>query len=107
MTAERPPLLFDYYGFPSASSQLCWPAPGSPLLAAWVRALAPLREEGVLILASGMSSHNLGAFFENTGSHEAQAFDTWLGEAVLLIPGVKATAIAHRTVSGETCARRG
>src|SRR5688572_13373434 len=28
MTAERPPMLYDYYGFPPESYQLTWPAPG-------------------------------------------------------------------------------
>ena len=30
MTAARPPLLFDYYGFPEESYRLTWPAPGAP-----------------------------------------------------------------------------
>ena len=39
MTSERPPLLFDYYGFPKESYELTWPAPGDPRLAARVRQL--------------------------------------------------------------------
>src|SRR5687767_11072350 len=39
MTAHRPPMLYDYYGFPPESYRLTWPAPGDPALAARVRAL--------------------------------------------------------------------
>jgi aromatic ring-opening dioxygenase catalytic subunit (LigB family) len=141
MTSPRPPMLFDYYGFPAASYQITWPAPGDPALAARVRellaaahidtrtdatrgydhgtfvplkltwpeadiptvqlslregldpaehlaigrALAPLRDEGVLILGSGMSYHNMQGFFRggDVGTASA-AFDAWLGETVAL-----------------------
>jgi aromatic ring-opening dioxygenase catalytic subunit (LigB family) len=39
MTAARPPILYDYHGFPPASYQITWPAPGDPALAARVRDL--------------------------------------------------------------------
>jgi len=139
-TAEHPPILYDYYGFPEASYRLTWPAPGSPALAHRVRelltesgfqtaenrergfdhgtfiplkvtypgaqiptvqlslkagldpaehlalgrALAPLRDEGVFILGSGMTFHNLRAFGNPRAVPEAQAFDAWLQKATLL-----------------------
>jgi aromatic ring-opening dioxygenase catalytic subunit (LigB family) len=140
MTAARPSMLFDYYGFPEHTSQLDYPAPGSPELAARVRALlagagiasdedsargydhgvfvpfllmfpeadvpvvqlslradldpavhlaigqalAPLRDEGVLIVGSGMSYHNLRRFWSTdaTDVEAARAFDAWLAETL-------------------------
>ena len=38
-TAERPPMDYDYYGFPPHTYQLQYPAPGSPALARRVRDL--------------------------------------------------------------------
>ena len=141
MTGERPPLLFDYYGFPKESYELTWPAPGEPKVAARVRellegagfktaadpkrgfdhgtfvplkltypdadvpvvqlslkrgldpaehlamgrALAPLRDEGVFIVGSGMSYHNLRAFGA-AGRGPAAAFDGWLADAMAQEP---------------------
>jgi aromatic ring-opening dioxygenase catalytic subunit (LigB family) len=138
-TSPAPPMLYDYYGFPPASYSITWPAPGSPEVAARVRALlgeagiasgedaargfdhgafvpmklaypeanvpaiqlslkkgldprehlaigralAPLRDEGVFVVGSGLSYHNLRAFGP-AGRPAAAAFDAWLKEAATL-----------------------
>ncbi len=143
MTAARPPILYDYYGFPPESYSIPWPAPGQPALARRVvdllkaarldaatddsrgfdhgtfvplkltypnadvptvqlslkagldpaehlamgRALAPLRDEGVFIVGSGMSYHNMRGFRDGTGRTASVAFDSWLRETAALEPG--------------------
>ena len=57
------------------------------------RALAPLREEGVLILGSGASFHNFAAF----GSPLAGPFDDWLNEVNTAPASVRWDALADWT----------
>jgi len=143
MTSERPPMFYDYYGFPPAAYEIQWPAPGAPVVAARVRellkaagfssgtdtergfdhgtfvplkltypdaevptiqlslkagldpaehiamgrALAPLRDEGVFIIGSGMTFHNLRAFRDPRALPVAETFDKWLREAATAAPG--------------------
>ena len=145
MTAARPPLLYDYHGFPPESYRITWPAPGHPGLAARTqqllsaagfatasdgergfdhgtfiplklsfpeadvptvqlsllhsldpaehlamgRALAPLRDEGVLIVGSGMSYHNMRGFGRAAGQSVAETFDAWLKQAALADPAAR------------------
>jgi aromatic ring-opening dioxygenase catalytic subunit (LigB family) len=150
--ALRPPMLFDYYGFPPHTYALDYPAPGSPELAARVRALlagagiacgtetargfdhgvfvpfmliypdadvpivqlslkagldagahlamgaalAPLRDDGVLIVGSGLSFHNLRALFveDRRVTAAAAAFDSWLDAACTAEPAARAERLS-------------
>jgi len=46
------------------------------------RALAPLRDEGVLLVGSGMSFHDMRAFDSPRALDPSRRFDAWLAEAV-------------------------
>jgi aromatic ring-opening dioxygenase catalytic subunit (LigB family) len=135
-----PSMYYDYYGFPSDTYSLQYPAPGNPVLAAnveWLlqkhgfttkretergydhgtfvplmvafpdaqipvaqlslvqgldpeihieigKALETLRSEGVLIIGSGMSYHNMRGFMSSdpTVATVSKHFDEWLADTV-------------------------
>lgn len=50
------------------------------------RALAPLRDDGVLILGSGQSYHNQRALMGTGGSEPSRRFDAWLQQTLTQAP---------------------
>jgi len=46
------------------------------------QALQPLRDEGVLILGSGLTFHNMRGFNQEAATAPATAFENWLSEAI-------------------------
>jgi len=140
--SARPPLIYDYSGFPAHTYALTYPAPGEPALAGRIvqllgdagapaqgdpqrgydhgvfiplklmfpkaeipvvqlslrhdmdpaahiaagRALASLRDEGVLIVGSGMSFHNMRGYGDPRYSPVSATFDAWLTDAVESAP---------------------
>lgn len=59
------------------------------------KALAPLRDEGFLIIGSGMSFHNMRAYGDPRASPGARAFDEWLMEAVQSNASRRADLLSH------------
>ncbi len=150
MAAPKPPMVYDYYGFPPETYQIQYPAPGAPDLAARAlgllqgagiaahldqtqgfdhgtfaplavmypkaevpvfqisllksynpaahlamgRALAPLRDEGVVIIGSGLSFHNL-RMFGPAAKEPSQGFDDWLGQAMSSAPALRTQAMLN------------
>lgn len=60
------------------------------------RAIAPLREQGVLIVGSGLSYHNLREFFSPAGWGPSREFDAWLQDAVVARQGAERSALLTR-----------
>jgi aromatic ring-opening dioxygenase catalytic subunit (LigB family) len=59
------------------------------------RALASLRDEGVLILASGMSFHNMRGYGDSRSTKPSQAFDDWLAESVAMDGAARAERLTR------------
>jgi aromatic ring-opening dioxygenase catalytic subunit (LigB family) len=68
------------------------------------RALETLRDEGVVIVGSGMSYHDLRHFRDGDGRNAA-IFDAWLGEAATAAPASRDEALRHwdEAPSGRAC----
>lgn len=58
------------------------------------RAVAPLRDEGVFLIGSGMTFHNLRAFRDPRAQPVAETFDAWLRQAATAEPGERDRKLA-------------
>lgn len=141
-SAARPPMEYDYGGFPEHTYRIHYDAPGAPALAESVREMlkrggfasdldaergfdhgtftvmhtmypeadiplvqlslradydvadhikvgeliAPLRDEGVLIIGSGFSYHDTRAMRSGAGAEVSATFDRWLNDTLVVAP---------------------
>jgi 4,5-DOPA dioxygenase extradiol len=76
------PLMSMYPGADVPVLQVSLPGLDPKALAAFGRALAPLRDEGVLVAGSGFLTHNMRALGERTTPAWAKEFDQWSAEVI-------------------------
>jgi aromatic ring-opening dioxygenase catalytic subunit (LigB family) len=69
------------------------------------RALAPLRDEGVLIVGSGYSYHNMRGY-GGAGEHAAAEFDAWLVDAMTRHAAGERDALLNRLAACAVGTRR-
>jgi aromatic ring-opening dioxygenase catalytic subunit (LigB family) len=58
-------------------------------------ALAPLRDEGVLIVGAGMSFHNMRGYGRTSSTEPSRQFDAWLADAVTAKAETRAQSLAR------------
>ena len=76
------PLLFMYPEADVPVLQISMPSEDPRILLEVGRRLAPLRDEGVLVMGSGFMTHSFAAFHEPTIPHGIREFDAWGSEAL-------------------------
>jgi 4,5-DOPA dioxygenase extradiol len=76
------PLLFMYPRADVPVLQISMPSENPLVLMEIGRRLAPLRDEGVLIMGSGFLTHSFAAFAEPTLPNAIREFDHWAAEAL-------------------------